>query len=451
MKRKSTGFGVQGLLGCGRARMRIGSTLKMLPLRTCRLTFLLSALFLTASIVAQEERTATTLPIKREINTANGVSPCFDAPDTAISKQRENEAIARLPPIARFWLTEDVAFIISPEERCAFLHLATDEERDHFIEQFWSRRAPDPRSLDNGFKRGHYERIVIANEKFSDQLPGWQTDRGRIYVTFGPPDSIESHQSKEVWHYRHLDGVGENIELEFVDSSGTGNYRLAVQPELKEELILAPLYNLGRARRGNGTTPSEPGLIEIYIGPAPTPVVQFKDLEAMVTSRIIRNQVHFSHRIEFAKATHATTLADISVNVPSTQRPLNNAANSRTQFELFGRVSKPSGWVVETFERKISLAAQNNSGDAQLDTHFHLALAPGMYRLAIVVKDSASGDTGTLYNAFEVPAYERVATEAGQRMLWWSPVTLAQKGAQSGTRTSGFYNKFRHSFAGSSI
>jgi|ERR1700731_327179 len=420
MKRKSTGFGIQSLLGCGKARMRdIGSTLKMLPLRTCRLTLLLSALFLTSSIVAQEERTTTTLSIKQEINMANSASPCFGGSGSAISKERENEAIARLPKIARFWLTEDVAFIISPEERCAFLHLATDEERDQFIEQFWSRRAPDPRSLDNGFKQGHYERIVIANEKFPDQLPGWKTDRGRVYITFGPPDWIESHQSKEVWHYRHLDGVGENVELEFVDSSGSGDYRLAVQPEVKEELILAPLYNLGGARRGKGTTPSEPGLIEIYIGPAPTPVVQFKDLEAMVTSRISRKQVNFSHRIEFAKATHATTLTEISVNVPSSQSsPPNNTSNSRSQFALFGRVSKPSGWVVETFECKISLATRNNSADAQLDTHFHLALAPGMYRLAIVVKDSASGDTGTLYTAFNVPTDESVATEAGDLDVW---------------------------------
>ena len=136
-------------------------------------------------------------------------------------------------------------------------------------------------------------------------------------------------------------------------------------------------------------------------------------------SRIIQKQVHFSHRIEFAKATHATTSAEISVNVPSNQPSSpNNTANSRTQFELFGRVSKPSGWVVETFERKISFAAQNSSGDAQLDTHFHLALAPGMYRLAIVVKDLASGDTGTLYTAFNVPAYERVATEARYPHVW---------------------------------
>ncbi|HEU0047840.1 MAG TPA: GWxTD domain-containing protein, partial [Nitrososphaera sp.] len=110
---------------------------------------------------------------------------------------RENEAIASLPKIARFWLTEDAIYIISPEERCAFLHLATDEERDQFIEQFWSGRAPDPTSVDNSFKREHYERIVFANEKFSGQLPGWKTDRGRVYVTYGPPDSIESHQSGE--------------------------------------------------------------------------------------------------------------------------------------------------------------------------------------------------------------------------------------------------------------
>lgn len=300
----------------------------MLLFPAYRVTLPLSALFCAASIMGQEGRTASTFLAKQEINSAKGASPCFEAPDSPMSKQRENEAIAHLPRIARFWLTEDVAFIISPEERCAFLHLATDQERDHFIEQFWSSRAPNPESLDNSFKREHYERIVIANQKFSDQLPGWKTDRGRVYVTFGPPDSIESHQSGEktgrppeervetyqysweAWHYRHLDGVGENVELEFVDPSGSGDYRLAVPPEMKDELIFAPPYNLGRTRREEGTTQSAHA-IEIYMGPVPTPRVQFKDLEAMVVSQITREQVQFTHRIEFAKAAGATTFTKI--------------------------------------------------------------------------------------------------------------------------------------------
>src|SRR5690349_1014458 len=104
----------------------------MLLFPTSRLTILLPALFCAASIMAQEGRTTSTLLAKQEINPAKDVSSCFDALDSAMNKQRENEAIARLPKISRSWLTEDVAFIISPEERCTFLHLATDEDRDHF-------------------------------------------------------------------------------------------------------------------------------------------------------------------------------------------------------------------------------------------------------------------------------------------------------------------------------
>src|SRR5262245_39931585 len=143
-------------------------------------TRFLVTLCFAVSATAQDGRTVTVLTAKQEISTVIKTAPCFNAPDRAKSQQRENEAIVSLPKIARFWLTEDVVYIIPAEERCAFLHLATDEEREHFIEQFWSRRAPDPTSLDNRFKREHYERIVFANQQFSGQLPGWKTDRGRV-------------------------------------------------------------------------------------------------------------------------------------------------------------------------------------------------------------------------------------------------------------------------------
>jgi GWxTD domain-containing protein len=388
-------------------------------LPTYRLTLFLLVLCFAVSAMAQDGRTVRVLTTKQEMSTAGKAAPCFSEPDLAKSRQRESEAIASLPKIARFWLAEDAVYIISPEERCAFLHLATDEERNQFIEQFWSRRARDPTSLDNSFKREHYERIVFANETFSGQLPGWKTDQGRIYVTFGPPDSIESHQrgektgrppeegpetyefSWEAWHYKRIDGVGENIEVKFVDPSGSGDYRLALGPEEKE-LFFAPAHNLGLARK-EGTAQATQA-IEIYVGPAPVPLVHFKDLEAMVVSRITRHQVQLSHRIEFAQATQATTLTRIFVDVPRNQQSSSsNSGKPFTEFEVFGRVSKPSGWVVDTFERRIFLEAQGS----QADTEFHLALAPGAYRLAIVVRDSANGDTGTLYTALDVPPYER--------------------------------------------
>src|SRR5271170_4418700 len=99
----------------------------------------------------------------------------------------------------RKWLDEDVVYIISPEERSAFLHLATNEEREQFIEQFWQRRNPDPDSADNTFKEEHYRRIAYANEHYSSGIPGWKADRGRIYIIWGPPDETDSHPTGGTW------------------------------------------------------------------------------------------------------------------------------------------------------------------------------------------------------------------------------------------------------------
>jgi GWxTD domain-containing protein len=93
------------------------------------------------------------------------------------------------------WPVQDVAYIITDEERSAFNGLNNDEEREQFIEEFWRRRDPTPETAENEFKEEHYRRIAYANEHFASGIPGWKTDRGRIYITFGPPDEIESHPS----------------------------------------------------------------------------------------------------------------------------------------------------------------------------------------------------------------------------------------------------------------
>jgi len=280
--------------------------------------------------------------------------------------------------------------------------------------------------LENSFKQAHYERISLADEKYGTEVPGWKTDRGRIYVTYGPPDSIESHRSGEKtgrtpeeggdiyeyswegWHYSHLDGVGENLELEFVDPSESGDYRLTMTAQEKDELVFVPRYNLGRFGRA-GITPESAQSIELHVDPAPTPLVQFKDLEAMVVSRIVRDQVRFSHRIEFAKATHATTLARVLVYLSSEQLSSpSNDRDSSTEFEVFGRISKPSGWVVETFERRVSLDGQPNSAQPQPNCQFNVAIAAGTYQMAIVVKNIVTGETGTLHIGIEVPSYKQI-------------------------------------------
>src|ERR1700751_5786067 len=157
------------------------------------------------------------------------------------------------------WLNEDVVYIITPEERSAFVHLQTNEEREQFIEQFWQRRNPDPDSAENTFKEEHYRRIAYTNEHYASGIPGWKTDRGRIYIMWGPPDEIDSHPSGgsydlpsnegggststfpfEDWRYRYLEGIGEDVNIEFVDPTMTGEYHLTMDPSEKDALTYVP-------------------------------------------------------------------------------------------------------------------------------------------------------------------------------------------------------------------
>ena len=163
-------------------------------------------------------------------------------------KQKEERLRQELESPFRRWLSEDVAYIITDDERAAFKHLNSDAEREHFVEQFWLRRDPTPGTAENEFKEEHYRRIAYANEHYASAVPGWKTDRGRIYITYGPPDEKESHASttgansffaSEQWRYRYIEGVGTNIAVEFVSTPGTGEYHMTADPT-SIELLHAP-------------------------------------------------------------------------------------------------------------------------------------------------------------------------------------------------------------------
>src|SRR5215204_4003817 len=174
------------------------------------------------------------------------------------------------------WLDKDVTYIITDEERKAFKKLATDDERERFIEEFWRRRDPDPDTDENEFKEEYYERIAYANEHFSSGIPGWKTDRGRMYIVFGPPDQKESHPSGgsydrpyyegggttstypfEIWWYRYIEGVGSDVEVEFVDPTGSGEYRVARNPNEKDALLYTPNAGLTLSEQLGLTTKAD--------------------------------------------------------------------------------------------------------------------------------------------------------------------------------------------------
>lgn len=149
-----------------------------------------------------------------------------------------------IPQPYQKWLNEDVLYIMDANERAAFLHLTTDPEREHFIEQFWELRDPTPGTALNEFKEEHYRRIAYANGHYTTAsgVAGWKTDRGRIYISFGWPDELETHPASqtggapyESWLYYKINGIGERVIMQFVDQNGKGDYQMTKDPHATKQ------------------------------------------------------------------------------------------------------------------------------------------------------------------------------------------------------------------------
>jgi len=379
-------------------------------------------------------------------------------------KKKMSRALKELDAQYKQWLNEDVVYIITPEERTAFLQLSTSEEREQFIEQFWLRRSGNPDLPDNDFKEEHYRRIAYANEHFASGIPGWRTDRGRTYIIWGPADEVDSHPSGgtydrpmeegggststypwETWRYRYLEGMGNNVILEFVDPSGSGEYHLTMDPSEKDALLHVPgaglslLESMGMASKADRFTRSDGTNLPKTLGGEPAsmneftrleqyakiqqaPPVKFKDLEALVTSRIVRDQVHFAWRTDFLKVTNDTVLVPVTVQVPNSQLSFQAKEGVHTAtMNVFGRVSTLTGRVVQTFEESMSRDFPDSlfQQSVKLQSIYQKAvpLRPGLYRLDLVIKDVQSGNVGVVNSRLQVPRYEDEKLEASSLIL----------------------------------
>jgi GWxTD domain-containing protein len=395
-------------------------------------------------------------------------APGMDIPQnqklTKEQKQKMKKTLKELDTPYKTWLNEDVVYIITPDERKAFLQLETNEEREQFIESFWLRRSSNPDLPDNDFKEEHYRRIAYANEHYASGIPGWKTDRGRIYIIWGPPDEIESHPTGgtwdrpmeegggstttypwETWRYRYLEGIQENVILEFVDPTSSGEYHLTMDPSEKDALLHVPgaglslLESMGlsskacRFTRSDGTnmpvalggTPAsleEFNRLELYAKVQRPPEVKYKDLEAIVTSRMVRDSLKFQYRTDFLKVTSDTVLVPISVQIPNTQLSFKSKEGVHSaELNIFGRVSTLTDKVVQTFEDPVikdypdslfTMAVKQQSIYQK-----SLPLRPGLYRLDIVVKDVNSGNVGAINTRLAVPRYDEEKLEASTLIL----------------------------------
>jgi GWxTD domain-containing protein len=379
-------------------------------------------------------------------------------------KDKARKTLKELDSQYKQWLNEDVVYIISPEERTAFLQYDTNEEREQFIEQFWLRRSSNPDLPDNDFKEEHYRRIAYANEHFASGIPGWKTDRGRLYIMWGPADEVDSHPTGgtwdrpmeegggstttypwETWRWRYLEGIGENVEIEFVDPSGSGEYHITMDPSEKDALLHVPgaglslLESMGlasktdRFTRSDGTnmptamggTPAsldEFNRLDLYAKIQKPPEVKFKDLEAIVTARIVRDQLKFTWRTDFMKVTNDTVLVPITIQVSNGQ--LNFQAKDgihSATMNVFGRISTLTGRVVQTFEDPVSKDFPDSlfQQSLKLQSIYQKAvpLRPGLYRLDLVIKDVQSGNVGVINTRLAVPRYADEKLDASTLIL----------------------------------
>lgn len=399
-----------------------------------------------------------------------GPLPAQNAEEPAkLTKKQENRRLQRLRkelrgPFKR-WLDEDVRYIITPEERKAFIQMATDEERENFIESFWMRRDPTPDSMENEYKEEHYRRIAYANDHYASGIPGWRTDRGRIYIAYGPADEIESHPSGgqyqrpyeegggftstypfEIWRYRWIEGIGSDILLEFVDPTMTGEYRLTMDPSEKDALLHVPGAGLtlseqmglttkaDRFRRTDGTRMGTPiggaqsirynqfERLQLYANIFKPPAVKFKDLEAIVNSTIEYNTLPYQVDIHYVRVTNSTVLSGVTVLLRNENLMFKDENGlQKAVANIFGRITTMTRRVQSTFEDTVSIQTTperlaQEVGRASVYNKT-VPLAPGMYRLELVVKDLVGETMGTYRTAMRVPEYDDEALAASSLIL----------------------------------
>jgi GWxTD domain-containing protein len=379
-------------------------------------------------------------------------------------RRKEEKLRKELETPYRKWLNEDVAYIITDEERTAFKRLQTDEEREQFIENFWLRRDPTPDTIENEFKEEHYRRIAYANENFASGIPGWKTDRGRIYITYGPPDEKESHPSGgsyerppeegggttstfpfEQWRYRYIEGVGSDIIIEFVDPTMSGEYRMTMDPSEKDALLYVPnagltlMEQLGmssktdRFNRTDGTHLGVPfgaetekmnefNRLEQFAKLQRPPAVKFRDLEAAVNSIVKFNILPLKVRADFFPVTEASVYTFVTLQFENKDLQfINKEGVQRATVNVFGKVSTMTRRVVTNFEDTVTVdsAPEYLSTMSQRKSVYNktLPLMPGTYRLNVVAKDVVAGNIGTYEAAITVPRMDSEKLTASNIVL----------------------------------
>lgn len=425
--------------------------------RFCAVLVLQALILIMVSFASAQEGKADAEDPSATTSSQEKASPEADPlkrPLTEKQKKQNSKSLkVELSKTYKKWLDEDVRWIITDEEQKAFKLLSNDEERDQFIEAFWQRRDPTPDTMENEFKEEHYRRMAYANEHFAAGIPGWKSDRGRIYIMYGPADEIESHPSGgsyqrpmeegggetstypfEDWRYRYLEGVGQEIIIEFVDTCMCGDYHMTMDRSEKDALLYVPnagltMYEqMGMASKASRF--SGGGMERLGTGPFSTnqqtkqfdrleqfyklqkpPAVKFKDLEEVVSHKISVNLMPFDVRTDFVRVTGDTVLVPITIQVKNRDVTfVNKDGVQRGTVNIFGRVTTLTGKIVQTFEDTVQVdvpaellpkVTENSSVYWKA-----LPLRPNLYRLDVAVKDVNGDRSGLWSSRLPVPSFD---------------------------------------------
>lgn len=349
------------------------------------------------------------------------------------------------------WLDKDVTYVITDEERKAFKKLATDDERERFIEEFWRRRDPDPDTEENEFKEEYYERIAYANEHFASGIPGWKTDRGRIWIMYGKPDGRETHPMGgqydrpsyegggststypfETWFYRYIAGVGSGIEIEFVDPTGSGEYRIARNPNEKDALLQIPgagltlSEQLGLSDKGDRISGiNSPGQtnyqreqdspfsrLQLLTDLSRPPQVKFNDLATAVNTGVVEeNPLNFDLQIDFFRQSDERVITAFTIQTDNKDLVFQDSGGlQQARINIFGKITSVAGRRIGIFEDPVITTATSqeltDAKDRKSAYQKAMPLAPGTYKVDVIVRDVVSGATGIRHLGFTVPKYD---------------------------------------------
>lgn len=376
-------------------------------------------------------------------------------------KKKRKQSNESVKSVYKRWVDEDVRWIITDEERKTFNSLKTDDEREQFIEQFWLRRDPDPDTDVNEYREDYYQRIAYANEKYTSGIPGWKTDRGRIYIMFGKPDQVESHPSGgsydrpvwegggttstypfEIWWYRYIEGVGSDIEIEFVDPTGSGEFRIARSPDEKDALLYTPNAGLTLAEQlglaskadriafgafGPGGQGNRGQLFGMRAKDQPferlatltalqrPPKVKFNDLAALANESELPKAsfdvLTAGLNINLLRVTENAVLTSFTVQLENQDLVYKEVGGlPQAAVNIYAKVTNVAGRRAGQFEDVVTSSYTPEALEVGMQQKSayqkNVVLTPGNYKIDLVVRDVNSGKTGVIKQGFVVPKYE---------------------------------------------